>query len=295
MRRTLVCGVLLLSAASTARSAPVAPPPPRAAKPTPAPAAVDRRTALLLPPPPARRHVTLRLTLSPEWGYRFFRDREPSSTDKRYTASGVPGASARLELYPLAPLWQVTDFVKGFGITASYSRVFGLTSQNVDTDDDPDTVVDTQWYQYSFGLRFRGLGGTNPLSLGATAGVQRWVFDFDAPSTTRRPVAVGKYTLFSVGADARLTWRAFSVFADGRFLLPVTISRLGDRKPSQPALGVHADLGVAFAFSRVFEVEARAAYTMIAFTLPSVPGRFDKRGTVVDEYVVFGVGATLAF
>jgi hypothetical protein len=245
-------------------------------------------TAAAPPAPP--RSIAVRFTLSPEWGYRVFRDLEPSSTDKRYNAPGVPLAGVRLELYPIAFVSPAIETAKDIGITGSYSRAFGLTSRDIDTDSD----VDTQWYQFAFGLRYRLLGGTRPLALGLTLGIQRWVFDFDAPPPSR-PVPVARYTILPVGADVRYSWGALSIFADGRFLLPLTVSPLGNRTPSGARFGGSLALGAAVGFLSVLEVELRASYTLLYLSLPSVPGRADQNGTVLDQYLVFSAGASFVY
>ena len=307
MRPNLVSGALILGALSSARgtkaqTSPVAPSSPSAANPasstlTPAAsvsatsrAGADGGAAVTSVPSAAPRPVGVRFTLSPEWGYRTFRDLEPSSTDKLYTAAGVPVANARLELYPLAFVSPSIDVAKDFGVTVSYSRAFGLKSRDIDTDTD----VDTQWYQFSFGVRYRIVSADSPLAVGFTLGIQRWVYDFENVPTSR-PVAIGRYTLLPVGADVRYAWGAFALFADGRFLLPLTVSAPGDRTPSGARFGVNLAGGAAWAFSRMFEVELRATYTMLYMSLPSVAGRRDERGTVLDQYLVFGAGATFAY
>ncbi len=257
------------------------------------------------PPPPgafppaataAPRAVAVRLTLSPEWGYRVFRDLEPSSTDKLYNAPGVPLGSVRLELYPLAFVSPAIETAKDIGITGGYSRAFGLTSRDIDTDSD----VDTQWYQFNFGLRYRLLGGSQPLALGLTLGIQRWVFDFVTdPTPPDRPVPIARYTLLPVGADVRHSWPNswgnLSVFADGRFLLPLTVSPLGSRTPSGARLGGSLSLGAAVGFLSVLELELRASYTLLYLSLPAVAGRADEKGTVLDQYLVFSAGASFVY
>jgi hypothetical protein len=215
---------------------------------------------------------------------------EAGSTDKLYTANGVFALGARAELYPLAFVKPAIATWRDLGMTGSYSRAFGLHSKDIDTD----TEVDTQWYQFSFGLRYRILGGKNPLALGFTVGVQRWVFDYStAPSS--RPVAVGRYTLLPVGMDARYAWGAFSVFGDARFLLPLTISPPGDRTPSGARWGAHLALAAAFSIFEFLEAELRGTYTMISYSLPSGMGDAVPHGTVYDQAIVFSAGATVVF
>ena len=60
-------------------------------------------------------------------------------------------------------------------------------------------------------------------------------------------------------------------------------------------LGFNFALGAAYAFSRYFEAEVRGAYTMVTFSLPSVAGRADQRGTVIDAYLVLSAGATFRY
>lgn len=279
MRQALVSRFLVLCVLSTARGA--------GAQTSPG---QDRSQALAHVPPAEPRSIAVRFTLSPEWGYRSFVDREPSSTDKRYNAPGVPGAAARLEIYPLAFVSPAIEVGKDFGVTASYSRAFGLSSRDVDTDTD----VDTRWYQFAFGARYRMLGGSRPLALGFTAGIQRWNFDFD-DNPPSRPIPVAQYLLLPVGADARYSFGSFSIFADGRFLLPLSVSPLGDRTPSGARFGTHLALGAALGFWRVFEVELRGAYTLVYLSLPSVAGRSDSKGAVFDQYLVFSAGATVQY
>jgi hypothetical protein len=282
MRQDLGSLLLVLGFVSVTRgaSAQISSAPDRSAAFAPAP-----------PPPPAEpRSTAVRFTLSPEWGYRAFRDVEPSSTDKRYNARGILGAAARLELYPLAFVSPAIAVAKDFGITASYSRAFGLSSRDVDTG----TEVDSQWYQFAFGARYRILGGTRPLALGFTAGLQRWVYEFDTNPPSRL-IPVAKYLLLPVGADVRYAFGPFSLFADGRFLLPLTVAPLGNRSPSGGRFGAHLALGAAFGFLDILEVEVRAAYTMLYISLPTVGDRADERGVALDQYVVLSAGATILY
>jgi hypothetical protein len=215
---------------------------------------------------------------------------EEGSTDKLYTSNGVFGLGARAELYPLAFVRPALATLRDFGLTGSYSRAFGLHSRDIDTN----TEVDTQWYQFSFGMRYRILGGKNPLAIGFTAGVQRWVFDFSTAPPTR-PVAIGRYTLLPIGVDARYAWGPFSVFGDARFLLPLTISPPGDRTPSGGRWGAHLALAAAFSIFEFLEAELRGTYTVVSYSIPSGMGEAVPHGTIYDQAVVFSFGVTVVF
>jgi hypothetical protein len=224
-----------------------------------------------------------------------FRDAEAGSTDKRFTANGVFGLGGRIELYPLALVRPAIETARDFGLTGSYSRALGLHSRDIDTDTvDTDTVVDTQWYQFSFGMRYRMLGGRNPLALGVTAGIQRWVFDFSY-TMPNRPVAIGRYTLLPLGFDARYSWGPFSLFGDARFLLPLTISPPGDRTPSGGRWGTQLTLAAAFRVFDFLEGELRGAYTLVSYSIPSGMGDLVEHGTIYDSALVFSAGVTVVF
>ena len=206
------------------------------------------------PPKPEPLPPAFRLTISPEWAYRVFRDVEAGSTDKTYTANGVFALGARAELYPLAFVRPALATWRDFGMTGSYSRAFGLHSQDIDTN----TEIDTQWYQFSFGLRYRILGGKNPLAIGFTAGVERWVFDYSTAPPSR-PVAVGRYTLLPVGVDARYVWGSFRCSATPDFCCPSRYRCPANRMRTGGRWGAHVALAAA---SSIFE-----------FSKPSFGGR----------------------
>ena len=198
----------------------------------------------------------------------------------------------RTELYPFALLSPPPDGFKDFGLTFQYSRAFGLHSKDIDDEIPEQDEIDTRWYHWTAGVRYRALGGDNPFSFAIAAGFQQWVYEFD-PTVGRRPIASAKYTLVPMGGDARYRFGKLAAFAEGRFLLPVSVAQVGTRAPSGPKLGAHGALGLAFAVTSFLELDARATYTLVTFGLPSAPGRADRRGTVLDQYLVFGLGATL--
>jgi len=259
---------------------------------TTAPAGEKRENPRAATAGPAARPLALRVTLSPEWAYRRFRDAEPSSATKYYTASGVAAASMRFELYPLALARSVPDPLKDIGVTANYARALGFESRDPDKPDQPR--VDTQWYQFGFGLRYRALGDHAPLAVGVTAGVQRSVFDFGT-NPANVPVAIGRYTLLPLGADVRYAWGAFSLFADVRFLLPVTISPLDDRSPSGARYGLQAAVAAALRLSSLFEIELRTSHAMIGYSLPNALVGAHGDASILDQALVFGAGASFLY
>ena len=292
--RFIIFAVLSMSGAAGAQSAPLPPPMPNGSSSrsvvapppmAPLPPAVPVAYGVEGTPP---RSVALRLTLSPEWAYRTFIQHEPASPDKRYVGSGIPSQSVRLELYPLAfgtPL----EVAKDFGVTFNYGRsIPGMVTHDIDTDTD----IGTQWYRFGFGARYRFLGGTRPIAMGITLGVERSVYDFDAPTPAARPVAIGRYTLVPVGTDLRYAWGRFSIFADARILWPMTASPFGNRTPTDLKLGGHLGGGGILRFGRYFEVEARVDYTLLYLQVPAAGGRSEK-GSVFDQYLVFSIGPTL--
>ena len=295
MRRTIVRAAYLLAGAfflaSPALAQTPGPAPPTG--PTPiAPAVVDR-TAPPAPsniPPPPPRPLSLRVTLAPEWGYRAFRDKEPVGESKRYTASGVPIVGGRLELYPVSLAPDPPDGLKNIGLTVNYARAVGLKTRDIDSD----LEVDTQWYRFGFGVRYRMLGGDDPLALGVTLGVERSVFDFGT-MPAGRPVALGRYTILPLGFDIRRTWDVFSIFGDARFLFPITISPPGDRTPSAGRYGLSVALAAALNITRMFEVEARVTYSMVSYELPSGNTNISRSSSIYDEALVFGLGASFLY
>jgi hypothetical protein len=209
---------------------------------------------------------------------------------KRYTASGVPLVGGRVELYPLSFAPDPPVGLRDVGLTLNYSRAIGLTSRDIDTDTD----VETQWYQFGVGVRYRMLGGDNPLALGFTAGVQRSVFDFDTVPTAR-PVAIGRYTILPFGIDIRRSWDAFSLFADGRFLLPITVAAPGDRSAAGSRYGLSLAVAAALDIARFFEIEARASYSLVSYSLPSGIANSIRAATIYDEALAFSLGASFLF
>ena len=176
-------------------------------------------------------------------------------------------------------------------MTGSYSRAFGLHSQDIDTN----TEVNTQWYQFSFGLRYRILGGKKPardwlhrrrsamgLRLQHLAGEPtRGRRTLHAPSGRRgRPLCVGP--LFGVRRRA----------------IPTAPHDIAARRPC--ALG-GADGARTLrwpprsASSTSSRPSFAGSYTMIGCPLPSGMGDAVPHGTIYDQAIVFSAGATVVF
>lgn len=241
-------------------------------------------STLLAPPPPDEELPTVTFRIEPEWAYRRFVDVEPNATDKRFGTPGVFLLGGRAEVYPLARASE--GALRDLGLTGAYARaVSGFASTDINTN----SSVDTEWYRYSVGLRYRVLGRSAPFALGLNAGYQRWVFDFDAPVVPTREIPTARYSLLEAGADARRSFGRFSVVVDAAYMQALSIAPLGDRRPSPLAFGVRGGLGAGLRFG-VLEVDLRGTFTLFRLQLDPVAGGSDGPGRVFDEYF----GARLA-
>jgi hypothetical protein len=239
----------------------------------------------VVPPPPDEKLPTVTVRVEPEWAYRRFVDVEPSATDKRFGTPGVFLVGGRAEVYPLARA--SGGALRDLGLTGSYARAVSLNLSGLaSTDVNSNKSVDTQWYRYSAGLRYRALGRSGPFALGLNAGYERWVFDFDVPAVPAREVPTARYSLLEGGADARWSFGHFSVVVDATYMQPLSIAPLGDRRPSLQAFGVRGGLGAGLKFG-VFEADLRGTFTLFRLQLDPVPGGSDAPGRVFDQY--FGV------
>jgi hypothetical protein len=241
-----------------------------------------------------RSAPTLILRVAPEWGFRRFLDSEPSTSNKSYNASGIVAVGASVEFYPFSTA--SAGAMRDFGLTGSYVRAIGLTSRDVDTKDPATgqpTEVDTEWYHYAAGIKLRLLGRSSRFALGFAAGYEQWVFDFPGAPPTRY-VPTARYGLVPGGFDARLSLGVISFLADARYLHPLSIANIGDREPSSPRFGLRGGLGMAVTLSQAFAIDLSGEYTMFTFSLPSVAGRGDQPGKVLDQYLVGSLGFTLS-
>jgi hypothetical protein len=238
-------------------------------------------------PPPDEPPQTFTLRVEPAWGYRRFLDTEASSTDKRSGTPGVFLIGGRAEFYPFAGA--LAGFMRDFGLTGSYFRAVSITL----TDFDKNEPVPAVWYSYSGGVRARLLGRRSPFALGLTAGYENWVFDFETAVAPIRLIPKGRYSLAGAGFDIRQTFGIFSMFLEATYLYPLHIDDLGDRIPMKGAYAGHGTFGIAFRLARSFEIDAHGTYTVVRFSLASVPGRADEPGRVFDQYIVSALGLRL--
>jgi len=236
-----------------------------------------------VPPPDARPLPTFIVRLEPSWGYRRFRDSEPSSTDKRFGTPGVFVVGAHAEVYPLS---RSEGFLRDVGLTGSYFRALAITM----TDFDTETSVDAVWYGYSAGLRLRLLGRTGTFALGLFGGYERWSFTFDSPGAPVGEIPTADYKLAGGGVDARQTFGRLSFFAEAAYLQPLSAASLGDRVPQTRAYGARGVLGAAFRVTAGMEIDAHATYTLVRLSLEPLAGRADEPGRVSDQYLVSTLG-----
>lgn len=235
----------------------------------------------------AQKPRVLALRLAPEWSYRRFSDSEPSSTDKHYAASGIIGANLHVDLYPFSGR---ADALGNLGFLASYAQALGLKSIDIDTI--PVTEVATDWYQFDAGVQYR-LPSSSRLSITLSAAYERWVFDFADDGKPLREVPTARYSLVRAGGDADYALDWIRLLGSLQVMLPLSIAPLGDREPTAGGFGARGKLGAAIDLTPMFAIDIAETYTFFTFHLPSVPGRADAPGTVVDQYFVTSLGLTL--
>jgi hypothetical protein len=232
-------------------------------------------------PAPAPQPFAFRV--APEWGYRRFVDSEPSTTDKRYTASGIFALGGRVEVFP----FRSRDATGNFGFRGSFTRSVALRSTDIDTN--PPTDVDTVFYHYDLGVSYRS-PRSDPFAWTLSLAYERWVFDFDDPSPTQfREVPTARYSMATAGADARLAVGPMALLGGADLLIPFSIGSLGDREPTG-GFGARAKLGLAYDCAPTLSFELSDAYTLLSFGLRPVPGRTDEAGRVLDQYFVTSLG-----
>jgi len=227
------------------------------------------------------------IRLEEEWSYRRFLDSEPSSTDKHYVASGFFVVNLRVDVYPFS---EQAGALRDFGFVGSYGRAFGLKSLEIDTI--PPSEVATTFYHFDTGLAYR-IPSSSPLSLSFAAVYERWVFDFDEAQAPSREVPTARYSFARAGTDARFAIGSLALLGNAALLLPVSIASLGDRDPTGIGFGARAKLGVGLELFPMLAIDLGGTYTVVTFHLPSVPGRADAQGTVLDQYLAASLGLTL--
>jgi hypothetical protein len=263
MIRACACGALLFLAAPNLRAEETPPP---------------------FVPPPEPQLFAVRV--APEWGYRRFVDSEPSTTDKRYTASGIFALSGQVDVFP----FRNADVLDNLGFRVSFAHAVALRSTDIDTT--PPSDVGTTFYHYDLGVAYRPLR-PGPFAWVLSIAYERWVFDFDDPSPTPyREVPTARYSLATVGGDVRLALGQLVLLGEADLLIPSSIASLGDREPTG-GFGARGKLGVAYDFTRILSVDLSATDTLLSFGLRSVPGRTDEAGRVLDQYFVASLGVSV--
>src|SRR5262249_15118835 len=150
------------------------------------------------------------------------------------------------------------------GITAGYARAVGLGST-----DSGGTRVGTSWQGYDVGLRER-IGVVNDVLLGLNVGYGSNAFRFDGQPDGAAGLPSVRYTFLRAGADARVAFGPISVFGGGAYL--DVLSNGSDLFPRASVGGVEANVGLAYALARSFELSFALGYTRMFYSFNPVPG-----------------------
>jgi hypothetical protein len=201
---------------------------------------------------------------------------------RNYDLTVVPLASLELELYPLVGTG--IPFVRGLGVTGSYSRAIGLSST-----ESGGVQVATTWQNLDIGVRDRIHLDDNSL-LGIGLGYGQIDFAFDQAANVPGVLPSVGYKFLHGGADLRLFFGDISVFGGAQYLYALSAGNIGTLFPHAQLGGVAAQLGAAYAIGQHFEVSLSANYTRFYYSFNPVMGDKNIAGGAIDELEQLSLG-----
>jgi len=231
--------------------------------------------------------------LGVEFGARFFGYSDALMGNLRpYNVVGVPLVAIGAELYPLAGL--SVPVVNGLGITVSYARALGLSSQTQDSA----VAVSTTYQRINVGLRARlplGDGNDAPL-LGLSGGLRLLQFEMETPpALTTELLPSASYTILRLGVDARVPLGPVALLGGLDLLVP--LSARGVYQQFQgPAVGGHgAHLGLAIPFMTGLEGRAVLEHTRFFSSFNPEVGDPYVAGGAQDQFFGLRLGAAYVY
>ncbi len=152
-----------------------------------------------------------------------------------------------------------------------------------------------QRWQVGARFRFRADDALEAWRFGASAGYEHWSFDFDIEDQPGHEMPRARYKFMRAGFDASKPFGRFAALGSVTYLHPVAIEPLGNRTPTGAMTGAELMLGVAVRIVRRVHARISGTYSLFWFHLEPLPGRTDKKGSVVDHYVDTQLGVEVAF
>jgi len=242
-------------------------------------------------------HEIFQINASFDVGGRFFDYNDGVSTNLRfYSVFGAPGVSARVEVFPLAPLGIV--FLRDLGVTGEF-RINILSSA---PESDPDQVVDTEWIRYGAGLRYRlPLGPREkPFVLGVRGsflhdGMKLTPQDPESPLVGEAPSV--DYLFMRVGLDGRFPIGPVAITAFGGYHGAVSSGDVHARFTDSSIGGIDVGGGLTVPILYGIEIRLQAEYMRWFYAFAPIAEPRDEfvAGGALDEYIHLELGPQYVF
>lgn len=236
-------------------------------------------------------HEIFSINASFDVAFRMFGYNDGVTTNLRdYHVYGQPGVSARLEVFPLAPLGIV--FLKDLGLTGEFRISPGISSATSD-----GTEYGTQWMRFGGGLRYRlPLGPKEkPFVLGLRGSFIRDGFVIDAEGDVADEAPSVQYSFMRVGLDGRFPIGPIAITAFGGYLGAIDSGAVHDRFTDPSIGGIDVGGGLTVPIALGFEARLQAEYVRWFYAFAPVIGDTFVAGGALDEYVHIEVGPQYLF
>jgi hypothetical protein len=200
-----------------------------------------------------------------------------------YHLEGALAATLAARFHPLAT---VSPALAPIGVSAALEYGLGVGSRVAGSEQRTSTDV----HGYDIGLGYRLRLGDGDSTLSPTLGYASSTFD--AGQNAGAPNA--DYRVVKPGFDFR--WAAhdrLALVGHGEYLHVLSSGPLGDAEhfPRATIRGIEASLGLNFALSRTFELEASGGLRRLGVATNVIPGDKTVAGGAVDQTTWIGVGA----
>lgn len=236
-------------------------------------------------------HEIFGINVSFDVAGRFFSYNDGITPNLRdYDVFGAPGISARVEVFPFAPLGIVV--LRDIGLTGEVRAALGLSSETSD-----GTEVSTQWLRFGGGLRYRiPLGPKEkPFVLGIRGSFIQDGFTLDATGNLATESPSVKYNFLRAGLDGRFPIGPIAITAFGGYLGSIDSGDVHARFRDSSIGGI--DVGGGLTVPIVYGLEARlqAEYVRWFYAFAPVPGDEFVAGGALDENIHIEIGPQYVF